>query len=323
MLCHVQGALRVRWPVPADSAHSGRHNRAMISLTPRQLVVLVLLTLVWGLNWPIMKVGVTGYPPLTFRALSLWLGLPLLALVVRALKLPFALPRRYWVGMAQLALFNMVLWHALIMLAIPQLSSGRAAILGYTMPIFSAVLGSAFFGQRLALRAWGGVAAAALGVLLLLWYEFTQLGGRPMGVLLMLMAAASWALGTQLLRRSRMEVPTLTLTFWMMALTTLVMSALALATERTAWHVPGASTWGAVAFNAVLVFGFAQGAWFFLVRSLPPVASTLSVMLIPVLGVFSGALWLREPLHWQDWAAMALMVLAIASVLWPQRRAVV
>ena len=200
---------------------------------------------------------------------------------------------------------------------------GRAAILGYTMPIFSAVLGSAFFGQRLALRAWGGVAAAALGVLLLLWYEFTQLGGRPMGVLLMLMAAASWALGTQLLRRSRMEVPTLTLTFWMMALTTLVMSALALATERAAWHVPGASTWGAVAFNAVLVFGFAQGAWFFLVRSLPPVASTLSVMLIPVLGVFSGALWLREPLHWQDWAAMALMVLAIASVLWPQRRAVV
>ncbi len=294
----------------------------MMPLTPRQLVVLVLLTLVWGLNWPIMKVGVTGYPSLTFRAVSLWLGLPLLALVVRALKLPFALPRRHWAGMAGLALFNMVLWHALTMLAIPQLSSGRAAILGYTMPIFSAVLGSAFFGQRLALRAWGGVAAAALGVLLLLWYEFTQLGGRPMGVLLMLMAAASWALGTQLLRRSRMEVPTLSLTFWMMALTTLVMSALALATERAAWHVPGASTWGAVAFNAVLVFGFAQGAWFFLVRSLPPVASTLSVMLIPVLGVFSGALWLHEALHWQDWAAMALMVLAIASVLWPQRRPV-
>ena len=291
----------------------------MISLSPRQLVVLVLLTLVWGLNWPIMKVGVTGFPPLTFRAMSLWLGLPLLGLVVRALGMSFVLPRRFWAGMAQLALFNMVLWHALIMLAIPQLSSGRAAILGYTMPIFSAVLGSAFFGQRLALRAWGGVAAAALGVLLLLWYEFTQFGGRPMGVLLMLVAAASWALGTQLLRRSTIEVPTLTLTFWMMALSTLVLSVLALVSEGAAWQPPGAATWGAIAFNAVLVFGFAQGAWFFLVRGLPPVASTLSVMLIPVLGVFAGALWLREPLHWQDWAAMALMVLAIASVLWPQR----
>jgi drug/metabolite transporter (DMT)-like permease len=73
----------------------------------------------------------------------------------------------------------------------------------------------------------------------------------------------------------------------------------------------------AMVFNAVLVFGFAHAAWFYLARSLPPVASTLSVMLIPVLGVFSGALWLGEVLHWQDWAAVVLMVVSICSVLWP------
>jgi drug/metabolite transporter (DMT)-like permease len=76
----------------------------------------------------------------------------------------------------------------------------------------------------------------------------------------------------------------------------------------------------AIIYNAVLIFGFAHAAWFSLARSLPPVASTLSVMLIPVVGVFSGALWLREVLHWQDWTAVALMVAAIASVLWPARR---
>ena len=53
-----------------------------------------------------------------------------------------------------------------------------------------------------------------------------------------------------------------------------------------------------------------------------PVASTLSVMMIPVLGVFSGALWLGEVLHWQDWAAVLLMVVAIASVLAPSRAVV-
>jgi drug/metabolite transporter (DMT)-like permease len=42
-------------------------------------------------------------------------------------------------------------------------------------------------------------------------------------------------------------------------------------------------------------------------------------MFIPVLGVVSGAIWLGEVLHWQDFAAMALMVIAIASVLWPGR----
>jgi len=291
----------------------------MPTLSRRQLTVLALLTVVWGLNWPTMKIGVTGFPPLSFRALSMWLGLPVLGLVLRGAGVPFAVPRAHWRALAWLALFNMVLWHVLIMLAIPQLSSGRAAILGYTMPIFSAVLGSAFFGQRLALRAWGGVAAAALGVLLLLWYEFTQLGGRPLGVALMLAAAGFWALGTQMLRRSAIPVPTLTLAFWMMVVSTLAVSLIAVGFERPQWHAPGTATWGAIWFNALLVFGFAQPAWFFLVRGLPPVASTLSVMLIPVLGVFSGALWLGEQLHWQDWAAMALMVLAIASVLWPQR----
>ena len=71
----------------------------------------------------------------------------------------------------------------------------------------------------------------------------------------------------------------------------------------------------------MLVFGFAQPAWLVLARSLPPVASTLSVMLIPVLGVASGAWWLSEQLHWQDFAAMLLMLAAIASVLWPARAA--
>ena len=98
-----------------------------------------------------------------------------------------------------------------------------------------------------------------------------------------------------------------------------VMTVLSLAFEQSQWRAPSRATWGSILFNAVLIFGFAHAAWFYLARGLPPVASTLSVMLIPVLGVFSGALWLGEALHWQDWTAVALMVVAIASVLWPAR----
>ncbi len=54
----------------------------MPHLSRRQLIVLVLLTLIWGLNWPVMKLGVSDIAPLTFRMLSFWLGLPLLALVL-------------------------------------------------------------------------------------------------------------------------------------------------------------------------------------------------------------------------------------------------
>ena len=66
----------------------------MQTLSLRQVALLVPLTLVWGLNWPVMKLGVADYPPLAFRTLSLWLGLPILGLALVVMKTPFKVPRR-------------------------------------------------------------------------------------------------------------------------------------------------------------------------------------------------------------------------------------
>src|SRR5512140_2891411 len=296
------------------------HNHpAMQRLSRQQIVILALLTVTWGLNWPMMKLGVNNFPALSFRALTVTLGLPTLALVLAARKVPFRVPRRWWGELLWLSMTNMVVWNICMILALRSLTSGRAAILAYTMPIFSAVIGSLLFATRLSVRGWMGVAAAAVGVALLLWYELTVLAGRPLGVALALFSAATWALGTQLLRRSRIEIPTLALSFWMTAISAVCATLLALVFERSEWRMPPPAAWVAIAYNAVLVFGFSQAAWLSLARGLPPVASTLSVMLIPVLGVFIGALWLGEVLHWQDWAAVVLMMVAIASVLWPAR----
>jgi drug/metabolite transporter (DMT)-like permease len=290
----------------------------MHALTTRQWIVLTLLTVVWGFNWPVMKLGVTGFPPLTYRMLCLLIGTPVLGLVLLALKVPFKVPRQYWKELLILSIFNMFFWHAMIILAVSLLSSGRSAILGYTMPIFSAIIGAVIFKTQLSKRNWTGVTAAAIGVIFLLWHELVNLSGKPVGVLVALGAASTWALGTQLLRRTTIPLPTLS--FWMTAMTSVVIAVLAIVFESDQWVAPTSTHWASILYNAVLVFGFAHSAWFYLARSLPPVASTLSVMMIPILGVFSGAWALNEQLHWQDWAAMGLMIVSIASVLWPSER---
>lgn len=293
-----------------------------LRFSPRQLVLLALLTLVWGVNWPVMKLGVTHFPPLSFRTLSMWLGLPVLWAAVRVLRVPLSIPRTEWRELGVLTVTNMIVWHVVAIVSVQALSSGRAAILGYTMPVFSALWGLALFGQRLRARQLLGVAAAALGVALLLWHELGRMAGRPWAAAGMLLAAATWALGTQQLRHTRMSSPTLAIVFWMTVLTTLVMTVLAALLEHDRWAAPGPLVWATIVFNAVLIFGFAQPVWLYLARTLPPIASTLSVMLIPVLGVLSGAWWLGEVLHWQDLAAIVLMLAAIASVLLPARAAV-
>lgn len=285
----------------------------------RQLGLLVFITIVWGFNWPVLKTGVTGYPPWTFRTLSMLLGLPVLYVMTRSLKVPLRVPRSEWRELAGLTVTNMIVWHVVAIIAIQALSSGRAAILGYTMPIFSALVGAALFGQHLKQRQWLGVAAAALGVALLLWHELAQMAGRPWAALGMLLAAAVWALGTQQMRRTQLASHTLALGWWMTIATTVVMGGLAIVFEHSAWAVPSPAVWFAVLYNAVLIFGIAQPLWLVLARELPPVASTLSVMLIPVLGTLSGAWLLNETLHWQDGAAVLLMLAAIGSVLWPSR----
>jgi drug/metabolite transporter (DMT)-like permease len=288
-----------------------------MTLSRQQITLLIILTLVWGFNWPMLKLGVNHYPPLSFRSLSMWMGLPFLALVLYVKKVSFNIPKEDWRELIMLAITNMLVWHVLIILAVQNLSSGRSAILGYTMPIFSALIGVLWFGASMRWRAWAGVGCAALGVVLLLWHEFSAIAGKPLGIVLGLIAAAFWGLGTQQIRHTRIQVPTLAIVFWMTCMSTLLMSVLAFVFERKNWGPVPDITWVAVVYNAFGVFVFAQAAWLSLARNLPPLASTLSVMFIPVLGVFSGAYFLNEALHWQDWAAIVLIVLAIASVLWP------
>jgi drug/metabolite transporter (DMT)-like permease len=124
------------------------------------------------------------------------------------------------------------------------------------------------------------------------------------------------------MRRRRYATNVLVVTFWSLTLALAVCALLALLLETGQWHgAPGPAGWFAIGYNALVIFGFSQVLWFRLASSLPPVASGLSVMLIPVIGLFSGMAVLGETPRWQDWVALGCILVAIASVLLPSGRA--
>jgi drug/metabolite transporter (DMT)-like permease len=135
----------------------------------------------------------------------------------------------------------------------------------------------------------------------------------------MLIAAAAWGFGTHLMRRHLVDLPIITLTFWMMALTVLVMFAVSIAFELDRWRPPTPQEWFPLLYNIVFAVAFCHVVWSMLARKLPPAASGLSVMLIPVLGVFSGMWMLDEQPQWQDYVALALILLSLLTVLLPAR----
>ncbi len=295
---------------------------AVTRLSTRDLALLVLLTLFWGFNWPVMKLGVAELPPLYFRTICLAGGLVVIGCWARAMRVSMNVPAGAWPLVIKLAIPNMIAWHVLAIVAIKMLPSGRAAILGYTMPVWAVLIGLIAFNERPLPRHWLGVLAAAIGTLLLLSSEFTTLAGAPLGTVLMLVAAAAWGYGTHLMRRHLTDMPIIALTFWMLAITVAVMLAVSIVFELPRWRAPDATEWASIVYNMVLAVAFCHVVWSMLARKLPPAASGLSVMMIPVLGVFSGMWLLGEQPFWQDYAALVLIVVALSTVFLAPKAAV-
>jgi drug/metabolite transporter (DMT)-like permease len=279
------------------------------------LAGLIGLTLAWGLNWPIMKFSLRELSPLYFRAATMTGGSLLLLAWFAARGQDMRLPRSAWLPVALLALPNVLGWHLFSILGVQELASGRAAILGFTMPIWTALLAVLFFGERLTTRLVIGIACAAIAIALLVAQEVVALAGRPRGILWMQIAALSWALGTILMRRTRLALSTHAITVWMMLLSSVAFWLIAPLVEAWPRWQFSAPMWLALAWGVVINYGIAQVVWFNLARTLPPTASAFSIMAVPLVGTVSAIAIVGEVPRWQDWAAALFVILAIASAL--------
>lgn len=281
----------------------------------RTLAGLAVLTLLWGVNWPIMKFSLRELTPLFFRGVTMSGGALLLAAFYSLRGESMRLPRAAWLPVIWLALPNIFGWHLFSILGIQQLASGRAAILGFTMPIWTTLLAVAFFGERLTGRVAFSVVCAATAIGLLLIHELTALAGRPIGVLWMQCAALCWALGTILMRRTKLTLSTTVITVWMMGLSAAGFWIVAPLVEPwPAWRF-SPLMWVALAWGAAINYGVAQIFWFGLARNLPPTASAFSVMAVPIVGILSAIPLVGELPSWQDYTAAIFVIAAIAAAL--------
>lgn len=263
--------------------------------------------------------GVSELAPLTFRSLTLpFAGLGLL-LVAQVAGEPVRVARRHWGKLAWLALFNIAGWNGFILFGVQQLSSGRSAILAYTMPLWATLCAALVLHEPLSRRKIAGLALGMTGMALLVADQVRVLKSAPVGVMLILIAALSWGFGTALMRKWPLPIPQATLTGWMMLLGWLPLVILVpafdpkpLAAELAALSGRG---WFAIAYNIVFAGTLANWAWFTLARRLPVAVSSLSSLPVPVVGVFSGMVLLGERPGATEWVALAFVVAALFIVM--------
>ncbi len=139
------------------------------SIPRRALVLLAILTIVWGTNWPLFPLAVREISVWTFRAVSLVIAGCVLLAVARWRGQSLAIARRHWGAVFLGTMTYLVVWNIASTYAAVLIPSGQAAVLGFTMPLWAALISWAVLGERMSARtlvaiALGGVAVALLMV---------------------------------------------------------------------------------------------------------------------------------------------------------------
>lgn len=279
------------------------------------IVLLVLLTLAWGVNWPIMKVTLAEYPIWTFRAICIVGGVLGLFGIAALNRMPLGVPRSEWPRLLIMSLFNITGWNLCSAYGVTYLPSGRAAIIAYTMPLWSVLLSVWVLREPMTKRRAIGVGLGTLGIAVLIGADLPKLGAAPVGTIFMLGAALSWALGTVIMKRYPLGMPTVVMTAWLMLVGGLPIVAGAVWMAPDSFHTHGFWANFGVAYNVLVSFVFCYWAWFKILEMVPAAVASLATLMIPVVGVFSGMLVLGEVPHWSDIAALLLVMAALATVL--------
>ena len=287
------------------------------SLSLRHFLLGLGVVAVWGTNFAVIKLALAQMPPLLFATLRfVAVILPAIFLVAR--------PAVPWRNLAAYGLLIGVGQFGLMFIAMNgHISPGLASLVVQTQVFFTIGLAMWLSGER-AHPVQGvslALAAGGIGVILL----HTDGSATPLGLVLMLLAALSWA-GGNIVSRQAGRVNMLAYVVWSSAFAVPPLVVLTLWQEgwtpvRTTLEHADAAAWAAVAWQAVGNSLFGYAAWGWLLARYPAATVTPMALLVPVFGMGASAFWLGESLPgWKLLAAALVMGGLALNLLWPHLR---
>jgi drug/metabolite transporter (DMT)-like permease len=306
---------------PPSSTNPADQGTAVHSHTAA-LVLLALLTLIWGVHWSVVKTGLQYMPPLTYATLRVLTGLlTLVALLAaqRRLRMP---DRANFPIIASVGLGQIGAGVAIQVLALQVVSAGRSAVLLYTMPLWVAVLLALAFRIRPTRPELIGLVFGLTGLVALVnpaaidWSSPVEL----VGTLGLLINAVIWAGVTIHVRRHTWTQAPLDLQPWMLLLALVPLAVLALVLEPAQPIIWEPITVVILLYSGPLATAFAYWASQAITRSLGAQASGTGFLATPVVGLIAGAVLLGEVLGVADVIGFTLILVGVGvTTLLPAR----
>jgi drug/metabolite transporter (DMT)-like permease len=293
-------------------------SNALLKQRRRASLLVACLVLIWGCNWPVNKVVLSHISPLWFACLRVAMGSVSLFLVqafrTEGVKLPARadLPVVLSIGLVQVAAVM-----ALVQLGLANVPAGRSAILSYTTPVWVVPGAILILGECLRLAKLIALLLGLAGVAVMFnpaafdWSDHTAVVGNGY----LLAAAALWAGSIIHVRAHRWQGTPLTLAPWQMLIGLIPLFALAWSVEGPPPHVSfSLGTLVLAIYSGPLITAFPFWALVTVSRTLPAVTTSLTLLLVPVIGLLSSVIFLTEQINATLIVGLLLIVSAITAV---------
>jgi drug/metabolite transporter (DMT)-like permease len=282
-------------------------------------LMLVLLSFAWGLTWPAMRIALGEIPPFSMRVATLGLGSGALFLCV--VLQGRSLSPGGWKNLGHLivsGILNVLSFSLFSLFAMMFATTGRVAMLCYTMPIWAAVFAWFVLGERLTRARIVALVLCAIGMTILI-YPLAR-DGNPIGLLIAVGIAVSWAAGTVYVKWARITGDPIVNAGWQVFTAFVIVVACLPVFEGSVhlWHASRLAMFATV-FAGLVGSGLAYFLWFGIIGRVPAMTASLGVLSAPVIGVVSTAILLGEIPTVLDITGYVLIFAASVCVLLPSR----
>jgi drug/metabolite transporter (DMT)-like permease len=284
--------------------------------------LLLLMVVIWGSNFSVVKYALRDFPEVSFNALRLLLAsavfLGAIAVVRYRANAGVGRPeppltRGEWRRVMFLGLVGTVLYQLLFLGGVARTSVANAALIFGCTPVAVAIMASIAGHDRLTATRWAGAALSLAGIYAIIGHRASVSSTTLVGDAMMFASMLCWSIysvGAQPLLKGHSP---LVVTGWAMisgaAMYTLVA---AVPMMRTDWAAISTTSWLLMAASSLLALSFSYMVWYTAVQKIGSARTALYSNLTPIVAMIVAAVWLGEQITRQQVFGTVLILSGLA-----------
>lgn len=257
-------------------------------MTPRHLLIAMLVPITWGFGFALAKGGLSHFPPLLLMGMRF--GIAALVLVWFV-----PMPRGHWRSLTLIALISATFQYGLSFSGLAMIDATPAILLVQSEVVFGTVIAAIMLKELPTRRQVAGTGVALVGIVTIVGAP--SLTGQMTGVVLILTGCLCWALGQVMVRRLGDAMSGFQMTAWVGTIAApqmLLASVLIEGNPLPALAAAPPFAWGTVLYLGVVMTAIGYSAWYFLLSKYPVPMVMPLLLLLPISTILGAVTFLGE-----------------------------